>query len=83
MIKRETKIGIREFQRNMASISERVEKGEEFIVMKHAEVVFRVVPGKKYKPVKDRFQWITDMQFSSGESDGSQRVDEFAYEDRR
>jgi antitoxin (DNA-binding transcriptional repressor) of toxin-antitoxin stability system len=83
MIKQETKIGIREFQRNMAEISKRVEKGEEFIVMKHSEIVFKVIPGNKLKPAKKRFQWIEDLQFSSGENDTSQRVDEFAYEDRR
>jgi antitoxin (DNA-binding transcriptional repressor) of toxin-antitoxin stability system len=83
MIKQETKIGIREFQRNLSSIPERLKNGEEFLVMKHSEVVFKVIPGNKPEPDKDRFDWIKDLTFSSGETDTSQRVDEFAYEDRR
>jgi|GEM_PF-1879884 len=83
MIKQETKIGIREFQRNLASISERLKKGEEFIVMKHSEVVFKVIPGDTPKSDEGRFKWLDELQFSSGEKDWSQRVDEFAYEDRR
>lgn len=79
-------INVRELQRNMKSIAEKVKQGESFIVLKNSEFIFQINPfnkgdlrvaTKKDKQTLDTI--FRDMQFSSGEKNLSKKIDQLIY----
>lgn len=73
---KEQTITIREVHRNLSAIAEAVQKGKSYVITKNAKPVFRISPVvEKEYTIKD----LRRLQFSSGEKNLSQRVDEIVY----
>jgi len=74
-----TKIGMREFLRNMKEIKTSVLNGEEFEVLDHAMPVFRVVPVKSENNIKYTFADLSKFQFTNGAKTLANDIDSLVY----
>lgn len=77
-------INIREFQRNMKSVGEKVAKGRSFLVLKNAKPVFEVRPvtletHKKTKRTQKEFLRDLSAIRIHGEKDLSRNIDKIVY----
>ena len=75
---KEKTISIREVHRNLSDITRDVLFGRPFIVTKNGQPVFRIEPIEQAKP-KNLREDFKHIQFSSGDPDLSQKVDEIVY----
>ena len=75
-------VGIKQLHIDLKSIPERIENGEEFIVVKNSKPVFKIVSlqasqqsaKKKFVPLD-----FSDIQFSSNDKDLSKNIDKILY----
>ncbi|MBU4298482.1 type II toxin-antitoxin system prevent-host-death family antitoxin [Patescibacteria group bacterium] len=72
-------IGVKQLYKNLARISQRVAKGESFIVVKRSKPVFRVVPYQEKKIKKYTLKDLEKLRFRTGDKKLSQKVDEIVY----
>jgi len=75
---KEKTISIRQVHRELRSIAEQAQAGQAFIVQKNGTPVFRIAPVNRKR--KYTLADLRKLQFSSGETDISQRIDEIVYE---
>jgi len=74
-----TSINIRDLYRNMKDITERAVNGESFEVSKNHVPVFKIHPAQRQKKKLFNIKDWESLQFESGETDLSQRIDEIVY----
>jgi antitoxin (DNA-binding transcriptional repressor) of toxin-antitoxin stability system len=71
-------IGIKQLHVDLKSISQRVQNGEEFVVVKNSKPVFRIIPLEE-KPVKKyTLKDFESIQFKGGK-DLSKNIDKILY----
>ena len=75
-----TKIGMREFLRNLKDIKASVLKGQEFEVLDHSLPVFRVVPTQSADNAKYNFADLSKFQFTGQGKTLAQDIDMLVYE---
>jgi antitoxin (DNA-binding transcriptional repressor) of toxin-antitoxin stability system len=76
-------VGIKQLHTELKTIPNRIENGEEFIVVKNSKPVFRIVSlrvprGEAAQKKKKKFLDLSDIQFRGGES-LSQDIDKILY----
>lgn len=73
-----TTIGVREFQRDFASVTAAVERGQSFIVVRHAKPIARLVPVEDEKKRKYTLKDLETLRFSGGKN-LSKEIDKIVY----
>lgn len=56
-----TIIGLKELSQNAGRIAERVQNGEEFIVVKRSKPVFKIVPDTQDSTINDTKAWTREF----------------------
>ena len=56
-----TIIGLKELSQNAGRIAERVQKGEEFIVVKRSKPVFKIVSDTQDSTINDTKAWTREL----------------------
>jgi antitoxin (DNA-binding transcriptional repressor) of toxin-antitoxin stability system len=77
-----TKIGMREFVRNLKKIKEATARGEEFEVLDHATTVFHITPPVAKKVKKYTSEDLMNFRIKSKITDASLNVDKYVYGQR-
>ena len=72
-------IGIKELHRNLKNISQEVQKGSVFIVVKHGKPVFEINPYQEKIEKKYQLADFMKLRFSSSEGNLSKIVDKIVY----
>lgn len=75
-----TAIGVRELQRDFASIKAAVGRGKSFVIMSHAKPIARLVPMEEEKPkAKYTLKDFEKIRFSGGDKNLSKNIDKILY----
>ena len=74
-------IGIKELHANFPKITRATQRGQSFLVLKHARPVFRIEPTNLHPVHKKKgdLRNFLKIGFRSGEKHLSQRIDEILY----
>lgn len=75
-------IGVKQLYKNLKTISNKVAKGESFIVVKRSKPIFRVIPYQEEKRKKYTLKDLKNLQFEklkSGHEKLSEKIDEIVY----
>lgn len=78
-----TIIGVKQLYSSLKDISERVQGGEEFLVVKNSVPVFKIIPLQVHKTRKKKrgmfLEEFQDLQFHTDEPDLSKKIDKLLY----
>lgn len=72
-------IGVKELYKNMNKVAAKVKKGQSFLVMKHAEPLFRIEPAHVVHHGKFLLEKLQKIQFKSNDSNLSRNIDKILY----
>ncbi len=72
-------IGVKQLYKNLKKISQKVAKGESFVVVKHSEPIFKVVPYHKEKAKRYTLKDLKQLQFKSKDKRLSEKIDKLVY----
>lgn len=72
-------IGVKELYKNLNKVAAKVKKGESFLVMKHAEPIFRIEPAQPVHHGKFLLEKLKKIQFKSSDPHLSRNIDKILY----
>ncbi len=78
-MKRDTTLNIRDVQRNLKSIADKVQRGASFMVFRNSKPIMKIVPIHKAGAARTAHEAFRTLRFKSKKGNLSQRIDDIVY----
>lgn len=73
-------MGARELVHNLKNVTQKVQQGQSFIVLKHRVPLFKIVPIQESPEKKFSLKNLSEITFSSSDPELSTQVDNIVYQ---
>ena len=74
-----TMIGIKQLHADLSKVAQAVERGNSYIVMRHAKPLFRIEPIGRYGNKKYTLKDLMNIRFDSPDKNLSKKIDHYVY----